>query len=248
MNTIRYIKVLALGILMLTAFAFIQQPGSGKSKPNDKQEKVGEQQEGPKGIEKKDEQHKTIQKGNESDSRDKKEKMGSGRDDHGKKTPEIYGKHPNKRHYGNSDNANKITICHKTGGHPVTISVSDRAWPAHQAHGDVRGECRSAMDKKKIGPMEERRRIFYLRAAEADEVIFRSIDVMDAAWDRIHSARLSILAARRSGLFTETQLQFREDRVVLVETRATDLQSLISVTQNRIRVNSDRVEVVAVVI
>ncbi|MGB0896474.1 MAG: hypothetical protein ACPGU9_03365 [Flavobacteriaceae bacterium] len=38
----------------------------------------------------------------------------------------------------------KITICHIPPGnpdnaHPITISVN--AWPAHEAHGDVIGDC-----------------------------------------------------------------------------------------------------------
>jgi hypothetical protein len=41
----------------------------------------------------------------------------------------------------------KITICHHTKGkggtHHVTISVSVRAWPAHQRHGDTMGPCAS---------------------------------------------------------------------------------------------------------
>ena len=38
----------------------------------------------------------------------------------------------------------KLTICHHTGSkkHPMhTISVSNRAWPAHQRHGDTMGAC-----------------------------------------------------------------------------------------------------------
>jgi hypothetical protein len=38
----------------------------------------------------------------------------------------------------------KITICHHTHSkkHPtVTISISNRAWPAHQKHGDTLGPC-----------------------------------------------------------------------------------------------------------
>jgi hypothetical protein len=38
----------------------------------------------------------------------------------------------------------KITICHHTRSkkHPtVTISISNRAWPAHQKHGDTLGPC-----------------------------------------------------------------------------------------------------------
>jgi hypothetical protein len=34
--------------------------------------------------------------------------------------------------------AKKITICHKDLD---TIKVSKKAWPAHKAHGDVRGSC-----------------------------------------------------------------------------------------------------------
>ena len=37
---------------------------------------------------------------------------------------------------------NKIQVCHKTGsGTSHTITISKSAWPAHQAHGDVLGDC-----------------------------------------------------------------------------------------------------------
>jgi hypothetical protein len=38
----------------------------------------------------------------------------------------------------------KVTICHHTHSkkHPtVTITISQRAWPAHQRHGDTQGAC-----------------------------------------------------------------------------------------------------------
>jgi len=38
----------------------------------------------------------------------------------------------------------KITICHVPPGNPDnahTITISENAWPAHQAHGDSQGEC-----------------------------------------------------------------------------------------------------------
>ena len=38
----------------------------------------------------------------------------------------------------------KVTICHKG----KTISVSKKAWPAHQRHGDTLGPCTSAAAKK----------------------------------------------------------------------------------------------------
>jgi hypothetical protein len=44
----------------------------------------------------------------------------------------------------------KITICHHTHSkkHPfVTIRISNKAWPAHQRHGDTMGAC--AQSKKK---------------------------------------------------------------------------------------------------
>lgn len=46
----------------------------------------------------------------------------------------------------------KITICHhargKKGTKHVTIRISERAWKAHQRHGDTRGACPTARNKK----------------------------------------------------------------------------------------------------
>ena len=42
------------------------------------------------------------------------------------------------------DDDKKITICHYPGGDTTkgkTISISQSAWPAHQKHGDVEGQC-----------------------------------------------------------------------------------------------------------
>jgi hypothetical protein len=45
----------------------------------------------------------------------------------------------------------KITICHHTHSkkHPtVTISISNKAWKAHQRHGDTMGACAAAASAK----------------------------------------------------------------------------------------------------
>jgi hypothetical protein len=47
----------------------------------------------------------------------------------------------------------KVLICHHTHSkkHPmVTISISNKAWPAHQRHGDTLGAC-PAQSKSKHG-------------------------------------------------------------------------------------------------
>jgi hypothetical protein len=41
----------------------------------------------------------------------------------------------------------KITICHKG----KTITVSKKAWPAHQRHGDTEGACATSTKKKNKG-------------------------------------------------------------------------------------------------
>ena len=44
----------------------------------------------------------------------------------------------------------KVTICHHTHSkkHPtVTIRISNKAWPAHQRHGDTMGACATAKAK-----------------------------------------------------------------------------------------------------
>lgn len=50
---------------------------------------------------------------------------------------------PTKAQYGGQyHNAAKVWVCHRKGnGGSVTIRPSINAWPAHEAHGDVRGVC-----------------------------------------------------------------------------------------------------------
>lgn len=50
---------------------------------------------------------------------------------------------PTKAQYGGQyNNAAKVWVCHRKGnGGSVTIRPSINAWPAHEAHGDVRGLC-----------------------------------------------------------------------------------------------------------
>ena len=48
----------------------------------------------------------------------------------------------------------KITICHHTHSKKnptVTISISNKAWPAHQRHGDTLGPCAHAKKAKAHG-------------------------------------------------------------------------------------------------
>ena len=45
---------------------------------------------------------------------------------------------PNDPGGGHGD---KIVVCHNAGHHPVTITISKRAWPAHKRHGDTLGAC-----------------------------------------------------------------------------------------------------------
>lgn len=231
MKLTKIIGAAALGILLVAAYAFIPDPGMSKPQreSNDKWNKMN-QREKDKKVEKLNDLDKT----GHDDQDDKKEKMKPKDSRDGK----YHGQYRRK-----GDLEHKITICHKTGGHPVTISVSERAWHAHQAHGDVRGECRDARDKKDIGPAEEKRRKIYGTIAYGEDAIIHSGDVIEAAWERINKAHLSIEAARRSGRFTSAELKQREDRVVLVETRTSNLEDMVSFTRHHVTVNGGLVEV-----
>jgi hypothetical protein len=53
---------------------------------------------------------------------------------------------PGQRRQGHvtGNKASKVTLCHRTHSaeHPSkTIKVSERAWKAHERHGDTRGTC-----------------------------------------------------------------------------------------------------------
>ena len=48
-----------------------------------------------------------------------------------------------------------ITICHIPPGNnanPQTIQISQSAWPAHQAHGDTKGDCSNNRVKNTTPP------------------------------------------------------------------------------------------------
>ncbi|MBB4805986.1 hypothetical protein HNP38_001258 [Chryseobacterium defluvii] len=43
---------------------------------------------------------------------------------------------------GNSAADSWVTICHNpSGNNPITLTINQNAWPAHQAHGDTMGAC-----------------------------------------------------------------------------------------------------------
>jgi hypothetical protein len=244
MTITRILSALAISILLVTTYAFIQQPGYDKGKgKNDKKEKTSEPQGATKGENRGVEKGGAEKGGNQGVTKGDK---GTTPDQAGKELDRDYGKPRGNKveKPGRNDQAHKVTICHKTGGHPVTISVSERAWSAHQAHGDVRGECGSSAAKGVTKALDKGITKFYVRVADADEMIFWSTDVIDLSWDRIRKARLSLAAARRSGLFTEVQLQEREAKIVLVETRTNELNNLIVVTQDKVRLSSDRADMI----
>ena len=53
---------------------------------------------------------------------------------------------------GQYQNPGKVTLCHKQ---KVTIRVSTRALPAHEAHGDTVGSCAAAAAKAKAAKAEK---------------------------------------------------------------------------------------------
>jgi hypothetical protein len=50
-------------------------------------------------------------------------------------------------HDPGSGHGDKITVCHNVGHHPVTITISKKAWPAHQRLGDTLGACAAGLVK-----------------------------------------------------------------------------------------------------
>lgn len=52
---------------------------------------------------------------------------------------------------GNSAASGWVTICHHPAGStPITITINQNAWPAHQAHGDTMGPCSSGSNNGNI--------------------------------------------------------------------------------------------------
>ena len=72
---------------------------------------------------------------------------------------------PSKAQYGPGQyqNPGKVTVCHKG---KVTIRISIRAWPAHQAHGDVQGTCTALAAKLKAGKAAKAAKV---KAAKAEK-------------------------------------------------------------------------------
>jgi hypothetical protein len=241
MKSINRLTVIAVCLALLAGYGFIQQPGDKKEKMKGQDKSKTEKMSGQ------DNQRKTIddkKSGTQSGS-DKEEKMGSGERRGGDDGKTIYRESDSRGDQGKKgDKGHKITICHKTGGHPVTISISERAWPAHQAHGDVQGECGATAAQKKVDGVEKKRVKLYNSVAEAEDLVLHSLDVIDLARERIRLARLSIEAARKSGKFTAAELDLRANKVLLVETRAADLEMLVATTRNDLKAATTEVEVV----
>jgi hypothetical protein len=60
---------------------------------------------------------------------------------------------PEKAQYGQYQNANKVTVCHKD---KVTIRIAAPAVGAHEAHGDVVGACASTFAATASKPKKEK--------------------------------------------------------------------------------------------
>lgn len=61
------------------------------------------------------------------------------------KTDQYHNTNAPTMQIGNAANSGHITICHKpNGSNPVTITIPQSAWQAHQSHGDTLGSCTSS--------------------------------------------------------------------------------------------------------
>ena len=253
MKTIKNIGAVALMCLFLfSGYAFIQKENKGK---NESYQDKGKNDDNHKGHNHdKGKGHGNDQgKGNDKDK--DKDKEGKSNIDKAKdKANDVMGRGNDNNENGNEGRGKKrgdrekITICHKASKHPVTITVSDRAWPAHEAHGDVRGEC--PVEKTKTDGSEkdddkilEKRTKVYNKVAEAEEVIIDSEDVLSAAKERMRRTVESIEAARLAKSATEEELKAREDKVARVGSLIKEVEDLVNVTREKLRVNVDLIEV-----
>lgn len=258
MKTLKRFGFVALCLMLITGYGFVQKPGGqtpdkkekmgGQQAPG-KQEKMGGQQAPDKKEKmyspqpgKKPQESDRDMNDKRSQESDKKEKMYD-RDGYGSGPPikKYKGKSYGKGYKNSGDH--KITVCHKTGSHPVTLSISDRAWPAHAAHGDVRGDCKVKADKR-LGPLDKKRVILYATLAEAEEVTFWSLDVISLAQRRIYLARLNLETARRSGRFSTVELEAKERRIIQVESRTRALELHLASTRGRLRERDAQIELI----
>ena len=74
---------------------------------------------------------------------------------------------PSKAQYapGQYNNPGKVTLCHKQ---KVTIRVSTRALPAHEAHGDTVGTCAAAASAAKAKAKAAKAAAAAAKAAKAE--------------------------------------------------------------------------------
>lgn len=239
MTIIKQLGAILLVCAFLAGYAFVQHEGYDKDKEKNKAHQQDKAKEN-----KNKKQQKDVHKGHKdskgnSDEKDKalgRDKDNSDARDEKDKNGDFIG--------GNG--RDKITICHKPSrnpGLPVTIRVSERAWKAHEAHGDIRGECPPATAREKIADDDffSRREVVYVKAAELEEVVLDSEDLLELARERVRRALADLEATRRN--LADAELRERQEKVTRVEMLISEVAALVQTAREDIEVDVDLIEV-----
>ena len=151
-------------------------------------------------------------------------------------------------HEENKAGRHQITVCHKPGGKGaggITISVSERAWKAHQAHGDTRGACpnRATEGKaEKPDKVEKKQADFYSKVTAADEKVYDAEDLLAAARARMRKAQERLEAASKTKSLPEAEMQQQQSAISRTASLITELGQLVTETRQNIKTDLERVE------
>ena len=139
--------------------------------------------------------------------------------------------------------ANKVTVCHKADGNPVTINISENALKAHLAHGDVQGDCDlSATDgdrdiKDIILKRREARTGIFNTISQAEEAILFGEAKIRQATNGVLRANDLLTQLRNSPDANETEIEEKVAAITLVEQLINDLRRQVNQTQTVVQRN-----------
>ena len=139
--------------------------------------------------------------------------------------------------------ANKVTVCHKADGAPVTINISENALKAHLAHGDTQGDCDlSVLDGDRdiddiILKRREARTGIFNNISRAEEAILYGEAKIRQATNGVLRANDLLVQLRNSPDVNEAEIEEKVAAITLVEQLINDLRRQVNQTQTVVQRN-----------